>query len=303
MEDSLTGLYYQVLTSHSLETKLPENVGNGRIMRISTPRGISLSEWKMSYHRETPVEGQVGNDLRLLFCLGEGIEWKSASGKMMHLNPSQACLCIGDGTAERTCYASGCSYAFRQISIMWKQAEHLLRLYLPGDVVDKFLRTMNGRSFSITRDMQRLLDSFDQSDKDLHGLEMLRLDCRAQELMAQCLEQASGAEAGSGLHPDDLAVVQDVWRRINTDAVSLPSLTGLAAEYAVSVSKLTRDFKRVYGSSIHAFIVGTRLEEARRLLSSGKMTVGEVAERVGYIKHSQFTEAFRRHFGVLPRDY
>ena len=46
--------------SSSLEARLPEDVGDGRIARIRTPQGISLSAWEMRYHRDTPVEGAVG---------------------------------------------------------------------------------------------------------------------------------------------------------------------------------------------------------------------------------------------------
>jgi AraC-like DNA-binding protein len=117
------------------------------------------------------------------------------------------------------------------------------------------------------------------------------------------MEQALGIDGNAGLHPDDLAAVRSVRERIDRNPVSVPDIATLAREYAVSASKLSRDFKRAYGVSIHACIIGARLEEAARLLSSGQMSVAEVAERVGYAKHSQFSEAFRRRFGVLPKDY
>ena len=76
MGESLAELYRRTQTSPSLEARLPEDVGDGRIARICTPHGVSLSAWEMRYHQDTPVEGAVGDELRLLFCLGEGAEWK-----------------------------------------------------------------------------------------------------------------------------------------------------------------------------------------------------------------------------------
>ena len=288
--------------SSSFEARLPEDVGDGRIARIRTPQGISLSAWEMRYHRDTPVEGMVGDELRLLFCLGEGVEWRSDAGKELCVRPSRACLCMGDGSTERMRYASGSGYAFRQVSIVRGQAERLFRFYLSEMDIGGLFQTLNGRDFYITRDMRRLLDSFDGLGKT-GGLGMLRLECRAHELLALCMEQALGFDGYAGLHPDDLAAMRSVRERIDRNPVSVPDIATLAREHAVSASKLSRDFKRAYGVSIHACIIGARLEEAARLLSSGQMSVAAVAERVGYAKHSQFSEAFRRRFGVLPKDY
>ena len=302
MGESLTELYRRMQISPSLEARLPEDVGEGRIARVSTPQGISLSAWEMRYHRDTPVEGAVGDELRLLFCLGEGVEWRSDAGKELCVRPSRACLCMGDGSTERMRYASGSGYAFRQVSIARGQATSMIQPYLPEMDIDGFVQSLDGWDFPITRDMRRLLDSFDGLGRT-GGLGLMRLECRAHELMALCLEQALGFDGRAGLHPDDLSAVRSVRDRIEADASSVPDIATLAREYAVSASKLSRDFKRAYGVSIHACIIEARLEEAARLLSSGQMSVAAVAARAGYAKHSQFSEAFRRLFGVLPKDY
>ena len=302
MRESLAELYCRTQMSPSLEARLPEEVGDGRIAQIRTPQGLSLATWEMRYHRDTPVEGMVGDELRLLFCQGEGVEWQNDSGRILCIRPSHACLCMGDGSTERMCYGSGYGYAFHQVSIAREHAEHLVKSYLPEMGIDGFVQTLDGWDFPITRDMRRLLDSFDGLGRT-GGLGLMRLECRAHELMALCLEQALGFDGHAGLHPDDFSAVRSVRDRIEADAVSVPDIATLAREYAVSTSKLSRDFKRAYGVSIHACVIEARLEEAARLLSSGQMSVGEVAERAGYAKHSQFSEAFRRRFGVLPKDY
>lgn len=302
MRESLAELYRRTQMSSSLEARLPEDVGDGRIARIRTPQGISLSAWEMRYHRDTPVEGAVGDELRLLFCLGEGVEWRNDAGRVSCVRPSHACLCMGDGSTERMCYSSGYGYAFRQVSIAREHVEHLVKSFLPVMDIDVLVQTIGARDYSITRDMRRLLDSFDGLGRT-GGLGMMRLECRAHELMALCLEQALGFDGHAGLHPDDLSAVRSVRDRIEANAASVPDIATLAREYAVSASKLSRDFKRAYGVSIHACVIEARLEEAARLLSSGQMSVAEVAEQAGYAKHSQFSEAFRRRFGVLPKDY
>ena len=200
------------------------------------------------------------------------------------------------------CYAAGHDYAFRQIGIARDHAWRLLEACLPETDADGLLRRLNGRAFPITGDMRRLLDGSDEWGRT-RGLGLLRLECRTHELLALCLERALGPDVDAGLRPDDWAAVRAVRDRIDADAASAPDVATLARECAVSASKLSRDFKRAYGVSIHACIIEARLNEAARLLAVGDMAVSEVAERVGYAKHSQFSEAFRRRFGVLPKDY
>ena len=302
MRESLDELYRRTQMSPSLEARLPEDVGDGRIAQIHTPSGVSLSTWEMRYHQDTFVEGRVGDELRLLFCLGEGVEWQNDAGRTLCVGPSHACLCMGDGSTERMCYGSGYGYAFHQVSIARGQAMSLIQPYVPEMDIDRFVQSLNGWDFPITRDMRRLLDGLAGLSMT-GGLGLLRLECRAHELMALCMEQALGIDGNAGLNPEDLAAVRAVRDRIDADAASVPDIATLAREYAVSESKLSRDFKRAYGVSIHACVIEARLVEAARLLSSGRMSVAEVAERVGYAKHSQFSEAFRRRFGVLPKEY
>jgi len=46
-----------------------------------------------------------------------------------------------------------------------------------------------------------------------------------------------------------------------------------------------------------------RLRQARRLLESGTLSIGEVAAAVGYSDSSYFCRVFRRETGMSPSDY
>ncbi|MBW4442399.1 MAG: helix-turn-helix transcriptional regulator [Plectolyngbya sp. WJT66-NPBG17] len=46
-----------------------------------------------------------------------------------------------------------------------------------------------------------------------------------------------------------------------------------------------------------------RLEQAQQLLASGEMNVSEVASATGFESRSYFSIAFRKKFGMNPKDY
>ena len=71
----------------------------------------------------------------------------------------------------------------------------------------------------------------------------------------------------------------------------------------LSTSKLAKGFSTMYGTSIHAYIIEQRLEKAAGMLLESNLNVSQIAASVGYGKSSNFTAAFKKKYGVLPRYY
>lgn len=64
-----------------------------------------------------------------------------------------------------------------------------------------------------------------------------------------------------------------------------------------------RQFVRAFGQTPHAFATGRRLDEARRLLLTTDLPVGEVVLEVGYESLGSFSTRFAREFGLSPREF
>lgn len=71
----------------------------------------------------------------------------------------------------------------------------------------------------------------------------------------------------------------------------------------ISTSKLTKGFSSLFGTSVHAYIIDQRLEKAASLLLESNLNVSQVAMLVGYSKASNFAAAFKRKYGVNPKNY
>ncbi len=78
------------------------------------------------------------------------------------------------------------------------------------------------------------------------------------------------------------------------------STAALARRCHTSESALLRGFRRELGLPPSAYVRERRLDEALLLLESGRYSVGEVAERVGYRGQAAFAAAFHRKFHVSP---
>ena len=88
------------------------------------------------------------------------------------------------------------------------------------------------------------------------------------------------------------------WIRENLDRPLDVAL--LARTASTSTSSLYRAFKAATGMTPLQFQKRLRLEEARRLLVTGRKTVDEVGRAVGYRSSSQFSREYRRQFGEPP---
>lgn len=110
--------------------------------------------------------------------------------------------------------------------------------------------------------------------------------------------------AGGRVHPPtrrrsvDLAVAA-MRRNLETP---LPQAE-IAALAGLTQRGLEAAFRATLGHTPQAVYRGLRLREARRLADGTAMSVAEIAARCGYADASAMTRAFRREFGVSPREF
>jgi len=81
------------------------------------------------------------------------------------------------------------------------------------------------------------------------------------------------------------------------------SVADLSARFHVSASHLQHLFKRDAHMSIREFILRTRLRTAARMLRTTEERIRQISFAAGFSDISNFNHAFRREFGVSPREY
>ncbi len=80
-----------------------------------------------------------------------------------------------------------------------------------------------------------------------------------------------------------------------------PSIPELARIVGMNEAQLKAGFKRIYGAPIYAFLTDHRMARAMHMLQTGGLKVNEVAYAVGYANASHFIAAFKKRFGVTPK--
>jgi AraC-like DNA-binding protein len=137
----------------------------------------------------------------------------------------------------------------------------------------------------------------------------LQFQGRLAELVAYALDAIKKCEAAppssrrAQLRPRDADLAQLALARLGRDYRRPPLFDDLARELGTNPNKLRTAFKDAYGITMAEYCLERRLREAQQLLIEAKLTIAQIAERVGYEHQSAFTAAFSSHLGMSPRQY
>lgn len=81
------------------------------------------------------------------------------------------------------------------------------------------------------------------------------------------------------------------------------TVADMADAAGLSRAHFSREFRRAFGVSPHAYLLTRRLERAAALLRNTDNSVAEICLAVGLTSVGSFTTSFKRAFGATPTAY
>ena len=61
-------------------------------------------------------------------------------------------------------------------------------------------------------------------------------------------------------------------------------------------------FRELFGTTVFNYLTEQRMKQAEELLRSGKLSIAEVANLIGYSQPASFAAVFKRKFGITPSE-
>ena len=142
--------------------------------------------------------------------------------------------------------------------------------------------------------IDKITDSSEGSMRSLRG------EHRVVELM---LHRLGRLELLPAEKATELSEIADRARKIlEREFATPPTIETLAHRCATNASKLKKAFKHTYKTTIYGYIQHLRMEEANILLRQERLSIGEVARRVGYRHQGHFSRLFHGVYGIYPRE-
>jgi AraC-like DNA-binding protein len=90
---------------------------------------------------------------------------------------------------------------------------------------------------------------------------------------------------------------------VDSDYFESPTVGDLARAAGLSRAHFSREFRRAFGESPHAYLLTRRLERAAVLLRTTDRPVADICFSVGLRSVGSFTTSFTRTYGVSPTAY
>ncbi|HEY9668600.1 MAG TPA: AraC family transcriptional regulator [Coleofasciculaceae cyanobacterium] len=135
----------------------------------------------------------------------------------------------------------------------------------------------------------------------------LFLESKVLELMVLILEHEVEAQQRKQpavqLKPDEVDRLHWAKEILHQNLDNPPSLMQLARQVGLNECTLKRGFRQVFRTTVFGYLRQRRMEQAKALLTQGRMNVYEAARAVGYTSQSRFATAFRQTFGVNPKTF
>lgn len=100
--------------------------------------------------------------------------------------------------------------------------------------------------------------------------------------------------------PDHDPRIERALDLIHGQFATAPTLGQLAREAGLSRTRFTELFHRQVGEAPRRYVEKLRLRHARRLWEYGRLTLGEIAERLNFSSPFYLSLRFKREFGVSP---
>ncbi|MBQ8527228.1 MAG: helix-turn-helix domain-containing protein [Lachnospiraceae bacterium] len=118
------------------------------------------------------------------------------------------------------------------------------------------------------------------------------------DLIALCIDEIGHAESSSITDK-----IYDIQNYLNTHFAEKISLDDLARNYFISKFHLSREFKKLTGSTIGNYLTAKRVSHAKKQLRFTDLSLDAIARECGLSDPSYFVKVFKNAEGMTPGEY
>ena len=127
---------------------------------------------------------------------------------------------------------------------------------------------------------------------------------KVAEAMSLVVEYQKKRPAATGrLATQDIENIQTVATYLSDHYAAEVPMERLTQIACMGTTKLKSSFKKVYDCTITEYIQQRRMSQAEYLLTNTDLSIGQIAQTVGYSTSSRFAELFRKSTGLLPGEF
>lgn len=300
---------------------LPEYHSDGaQRWRASGPHGdILLSEiqendysvWHIDFLLQSDVtltmrKTSPGSSVALAFILKRNVSYaidgfRTGVAKRNHYNltflPESHCeLMLKKGDYE----LFGIEFKPEYLMMLSSDEAPLFRDFISAVAQGRATSIVQSHKMATTEIMDVVSDLAHFRQQDVM-MKRLYIRSRVMELLRLAVENiAAEASLHQEVPASEMKAMNDVREYLLANLNNPGSLSDIALHTGINEFKLKNGFRKMFGKSVIAFVLEERLIRAKAMITNTNVPIKVIATRSGYRNISNFTTAFRKHFGYPP---
>jgi len=290
---------------------LPVEVGEGTVYACPLLKGITLLYINTLFRQPVVFDRMASHDGGIMLYFNqvdiEG-EYKVVSGEQVIIDRDRKRATTFLGSSRfpwQLNYQAGTH--LRAIAIRF--SEKLVRASLHGEKLIKVEEYTDKNLFNadrepLTPELSKLLNEIYSTDIGspfgrlvLHIRALLLIEKFLQNFFLNLFPAAKNVRVSK----QDLERLAMVEGQLSNEADTFPTIEKLSKLAMMSSTKLKKRFKEIYGMKLYEYYNHNRLNKAKALLERGEASVKEAAMQIGFANLSNFSKAFKKEFGFLPK--
>jgi len=297
--------------AQGLREYIPEHEGEGfwDYFRLSEHLSISITE--ATYHKDHWISVEGGRFFKVRLLLAGRL--LDRQGRLMIEGPqAQLHVCTGErgggysiaGGLPTTLVVLHCAPELMTVRMGLTLAEIPQPLRALSECA---VGAGTTGSVSLTPELYRAARWIHASRYSvLAGVRASYLEALTMQIVCQIVTDLASATSTPERHSlpaRDRRRLLEARDHLSRHYTAPPTIPQLARLIGMNQTKLKSGFRQLFDLTIYEYVLERRMEIAAQLLSERELSVAEIAYRVGYEYPANFSAAFKRYYGRLPREW
>ncbi|WP_461643109.1 helix-turn-helix domain-containing protein [Labilibaculum euxinus] len=299
-------------TKPSYDFNLDNHIGNVHF-KEELLSGLILSDWESRFTTNTKLTSyHLTPIFSMHFMLSGYVNYEISNIKCPIKGGQNNIWSISEDKLGYSQYKKEMSCSSWCVSFEEDFLTKLVNAY-PDLLTDPYLRHINGESFCMHKnhmssncDMNLIISQIKNAKlmgKTCH----LYTQAKVMELLALQLQQLENKRNSLPclccLKKNELDKIHEAKNLLLSDINTPPTILDLSRNIGMNEKKLQNGFKEVFNQTVYGCLFDHKMNLARQFLLDTDKTIFEIALECGYEYASHFTTAFKRKYGISPKQF
>ncbi len=286
-----------------IKNRFPKNIGKDYMEKVNIQDGFLLLKTNYTFNQPTQIESRQ-NKTKFVIAMslkGNSTYTNENDKKIVPFKEGFTTISLFEKTQG---YREFKDKEIEQIRLILD--EDFLQRNLKKSLLEKYFinsdKYLNLIHFSPTLIQSQILIKEILTCQLQGELKKIYLQSKSLELLHVELSKLNTKEKKIILDNYDKEAIRKAKEILIQNIQNPPSIVELSKLVHINEFKLKAGFKEIFHTSPYKLLLKYKMNEAKIMLESGEYNINEVANLIGYKFASNFTNAFFKRFGILPKD-